>query len=58
MTTYDNLGKPSKKKNFIFSDIVQKGGEGSEQNHYFRRFRNNDILGGEGRVTELVSLFL
>ena len=35
-----------KKKNFIFSGIVQKGGEGSKQNHYFRHFRNNDILGG------------
>ena len=38
------LGKPSIKKNGKFSDIVQKGGRGSGSNHYFRTFRNNDIL--------------
>ena len=45
-----------KKNNFIFSDIVPKGWEGSKRNHYFRRFRNNDILGGWQLLTTYDSL--
>ena len=52
------LGTPSKKKNFIFSDIVQKGRRGSGSNHYFRTFRNNDGLVGWEGDEESVSLFL
>ena len=47
-----------KKKNFIFSDIVQKGRRGSGLNHYFRTFRNNDVLVGWEGDEESVSLFL
>ena len=53
-----SVGTPSKKKNFIFSDIVQKGRRGSGSNHYFRTFRNNDVLVGWEGDEELVSLFL
>ena len=47
-----------KKKNFIFSDIVQKGRRGSGSNHYFRAFRNSGILGRWEGDKESVSLFL
>ena len=52
-----SLGTPSKNKNVIFSDIVQKGRRGSGSNHYFRTFGNNDILGRWDGDEESVSLF-
>ena len=43
------------KKNFIFSDIVQKGG--SKQNHYFRHDRNNEgRVEGGCRISVTISL--
>ena len=58
LTNTNMPGTPSKKKNFIFSDIVQKGRRGSGSNHYFRAFRNSDILGRWEGDKESVSLFL
>ena len=52
------LGTPSKNKNVIFSDIVQKGRRGSGSNHYFWAFKNSDILGRWEGDKESVSLFL
>ena len=53
-----NIRDGFKKKNVIFSDIVQKGRRGSGSNHYFRAFRNSDILGRWEGDKESVSLFL
>ena len=36
------LGAPSKLKNGKKSDIVHKGGRGSDQNHFFKSLRKND----------------
>ena len=52
------LREAFKKKNVRFSDIVQKGRRGSGLNHYFRTFRNNDVLVGWEGDEESVSLFL
>ena len=37
------LGAPSKLKNGKKSDIVHKGGRGSDQNHSFELLGKNDI---------------
>ena len=53
-----SLGTPSKKNNFIFSDIESKCMSGSGYNHTFRSIRNNDKLvvseGVEARLSLLI----
>ena len=56
--SYDVIRDAFKKKNVIFSDIVQKGRRGSGSNHYFWSFRNSDILRRWEGDKESVSLFL
>ena len=40
----DRLGVPSKNKNGIFSEKVQKGRRGASSNHFFKSMRKNDKL--------------
>ena len=51
------LGVPSKLKNGKKSDIVHKGGRGSDQNHSFELLGKNDIsLRREGGLEVFVTI--